>query len=381
VIYVWRQLLARKVRTLLCLLGVAVSVAMIVSILSLSLGMRRSLNRYMEASGASLIVFDRSAADLAFSRVSPEEIARLQALPGVIEIARANFTAVFAPELGERERPTGFSVIFVFGRFFDERMVEKYEEHLVGGRMPAQPSEILLGRLVAARLGIEVGERFPLFREEILGITEYEVVGIFETELSWENLGVVADARVVQEKVGGGEQYALVFVYTHGDDVERVRDAIENTLPGLIATRAGEFTDRFSDQMAYIDEFILVLQLIAATVGILGVLNTMMMSVTERVREIGTLRAIGWSRRRVVGVVVGEGLLISGLGGALGLGLGVAGTEAVIAFVSDGLLIAAYVLETFVQGSLLALVVGLVGSLYPALRASRLRPAEALRHE
>ena len=50
---------------------------MIVSILSIAHGMRRSLNRYMEASGASLIVFDRTAADLAFSRVSPEDIERL----------------------------------------------------------------------------------------------------------------------------------------------------------------------------------------------------------------------------------------------------------------------------------------------------------------
>ena len=70
--YVLRQFAVRRGRTFLCLLGVAVSVAMIISILSISRGMQNSLNTYMEDSGASLIVFDRSAADLAFSKVRSE---------------------------------------------------------------------------------------------------------------------------------------------------------------------------------------------------------------------------------------------------------------------------------------------------------------------
>jgi putative ABC transport system permease protein len=247
--------------------------------------------------------------------------------------------------------------------------------------MPTQPSEILIGRLVSERLEIRVGDHFPLFPEKILGIEEYDVVGIFETELSWENLGVVADARIVQEKMGGGDHFSLVFLYASADRVDEIRRAIDADFPKLIATKAGEFTDRFSDQMAYIDDFILVLQLIAAIVGVLGVLNTMMMSVTERVREIGTLRALGWPRRRVVGVIVAEGLLISLLGGVLGLVFGVLGTEVLIVTVSDGLLIADYLSSTFVRGMTLAVVVGLFGSLYPAMRASRLRPAEALRYE
>ena len=76
----------------MCLLGVAVSVAMIVSILSISRGMRNSLNSYMKESGASLIVFDRSAADLAFSKVRAEEVEQVRNIAGVEEVSRANFT-------------------------------------------------------------------------------------------------------------------------------------------------------------------------------------------------------------------------------------------------------------------------------------------------
>jgi len=247
--------------------------------------------------------------------------------------------------------------------------------------MPTKSSEILLGRLVSERLEIGVGDRFPLFPEKILDIEEYEVTGVYETDLSWENLGVVADARVVQEKMGGGEHFSLVFLYAAADRVDGIRRIIDTDFPKLIATRAGEFTQRFSDQMAYIDEFIFVLQLVAGIVGVLGVLNTMMMSVSERVREIGTLRALGWSRQRVVGVIVVEGLLIALIGGMVGLVFGVVGTEVLIRWVSSGLLVADYLPSTFARGMALALVVGIFGSLYPALRASRLLPAEALRYE
>ena len=86
--YVCRQFIVRKGRTFLCLLGVAGSVAMIVSILSIARGMKNSLNTYMEESGASLVVFDRSAADLAFSRVSVETIEKVEEIEGVLVAAR-----------------------------------------------------------------------------------------------------------------------------------------------------------------------------------------------------------------------------------------------------------------------------------------------------
>jgi len=378
--YVCRQFIVRKGRTILCLLGVAVSVAMIVSILSIARGMKNSLNTYMKDSGASLVVFDRSAADLAFSRVSVETIGKVEKIEGVQEISRANFTIIMGPKLGRKSTlSTGLGVIPVFGRLFNERMIQKYEDKLIAGRLPREKSELLLGTLIAGKLKLKVGDKFPLFREKLLGIPEYEVTGIFETALSWENLGAVAHAEVVQQKTG--PDYALLFVYTDPEDTAKTRKLIEKGFPQLIALPASEFTDRFNQQLDFIDEFIFILSVIAGIVGVLGVLNTMMMSVSERTREIGTLRALGWSSRRVMGVIVLEGFVVSIAGGFLGMVLGWAGTEALIALFSGGLLVANYLPETFLTGFLLAFTVGAVGSLYPALRASSLKPAEALRYE
>jgi putative ABC transport system permease protein len=102
--------------------------------------------------------------------------------------------------------------------------------------------------------------------------------------------------------------------------------------------------------------------------------------VSERTREIGMLRALGWERGRVVGMIFLEGVFLSLIGGVFGLLLGFAGTESLVALY-PGALVARYLVSTFVKGLLVGLFVGVVAAVYPAYRAANLRPVEALRYE
>ncbi len=377
--YVWRNLFQRKLRTGLSMLGVSVSVAGIVALISVARGMRTSLDRYMEASGASLTVFSGDAADLAFSRVTTADIDRIAALEGVEAVARANFAAVMGPRLGEGRKP--IPLLLCFGRLPGERIMEKYRGLLSAGRMPRSRSEILAGSFVARRHGLKVGDRFPLFPVTYLGIAEYEVVGIFDSDITWENGGIVVHGEVLQQKLDAKDSFALLFAYTAPAARDRVREAIGRELTHLVAMPSGEFTQRFTSQMEFLDEVIALITAIALVVGVLGVLNTMMMSVAERTREIGTLRALGWPRGLVLRVILAEGVLLSLVGGLFGLGLGVLGTEALIRWFEGEYLQALYEVATFAKGLFVALVVGLLAALYPALRAANLSPVEALRHE
>lgn len=372
--YIWRNLMQRKVRSSLCLLGVAVPVAMIVALISLSEGMRRSLNNYMETSGASLIVFSKDAADLAFSRIRPDEVEGIAALDGVDSIARANFMLV----MNER---ASIGTIPLFGRFPEERIMRKYESALTEGRLLRAPNEILVGTFAASQCGYKLGDHIDLFKAKVAGIEKFEVVGVFRSSIPWENLGIIMHGEVIQTKLGKGGNYSLLFLYTGADAIDRAKEAIEIKYPNLVAMRSGEFTDRFAAQMEFMDDFITIVTIIALVVGVLGVVNTMMMSVGERRREIGTLRAVGWSKFRVLAVVVGEGLLISVLGGGMGLLLGVLGTEALLGWFPDGLLIATYLPATFGKGFSVGVFTGLIGAFYPGWRACRVQPVEAMRYE
>jgi len=108
----------------------------------------------------------------------------------------------------------------------------------------------------------------------------------------------------------------------------------------------------------------------------------MLMSVYERTREIGTLRALGWRRRRVVGMIAREALVLSFLSGLVGIVCGV-GLGALIGLEQSmgSYLKPTYTPALFVQAMLVALVLGSVGAIYPAWRAANLSPIEALRYE
>ena len=121
---------------------------------------------------------------------------------------------------------------------------------------------------------------------------------------------------------------------------------------------------------------------IALIIGSISILNTMIMAVMERTKEIGILRAVGWVRVRVLGMVLGEALLLSLTGAAVGIGAAMlvirwlAGVPQTSGFVSGGLSPV-----VIAEGLGLTLLMSLIGGVGPAYRAAGLQPTEALRHE
>ena len=118
---------------------------------------------------------------------------------------------------------------------------------------------------------------------------------------------------------------------------------------------------------------------VALLMGVLMVLNTLLMAVLERTREIGILSAIGWSKRRIMGALVIEGFILSALGSVAGIVIGVAGSRLLSAIPAIGRYIAVSPTPGLIATTAVAaIILGILGSLYPAIVATRASPAEAL---
>jgi putative ABC transport system permease protein len=165
-------------------------------------------------------------------------------------------------------------------------------------------------------------------------------------------------------------------------DVDALRLGIERDNPELVTVRTAEEFGRADRNLQLITAADRGATIVVLSVGALIVANAMMLSFLERTREFGVLRAIGWSRARVMTLVVSEAMLISLIGAALGVGLSFGATR-ILEHVSSlrGILHASYTADVFWRALYTAAGIGFLGAIYPSLRAALIAPLEALRNE
>ena len=134
--------------------------------------------------------------------------------------------------------------------------------------------------------------------------------------------------------------------------------------------------------MKFLDAGNVAISVLAVLLGAIGVMNTMIMSVFERTREIGILRAVGWRGSRIVRMVIAESLLLCLVAAVLGLALGWLAAEAVARLPEvEAFFRPEYSSDVVIRALVVAVGVALAGAAYPAVRSVRLLPVEALRHE
>ncbi len=234
----------------------------------------------------------------------------------------------------------------------------------------------MLGRVAADNLDKGVGQTMRFFN------LAFKVVGIYETGVPFQDGGAVMALRDAQKLFGQIGKVSFLNVWVNDpNQVDAIKDNIEASFPEISLSRASEFAEQQSD-MEMMRASTWGIAFIALVLGGLGMTNTMVMSVFERTREIGVLRALGWRKRHVLSMIISESVVLSLLGGAAGVGVGL-----VLGFALNtlpflkGLFRLTYTPGLFVQAGLTVLVLGILGGAYPAWKASRLLPVEALRYE
>ena len=234
-------------------------------------------------------------------------------------------------------------------------------------------------------LGTEAASDLDAGLGDVIEIADrlFTVVGLYETGDRWLDSGAQAPLLAVQEITRKPGQVTMVYVKaSEGANVRELRDAIEETLPQLVTIGEVSEYSEVDQGILIIDAATLAISALAVIIGAIGVMNTMIMSVFERTREFGILRAVGWRGRRIIQMVLSESLLLCVLAAVIGSGLGILAAQAVSQISAvQSLLEPKYTVTVFLRAFGVAVAVALIGAIYPAIRAVRLTPMEALRHE
>jgi ABC-type antimicrobial peptide transport system permease subunit len=356
----WRQ----RTRTALTLLSIGVSIAAVVALGGIAQGMLGAFNVMMRDSQTDLFVAE-AGIDADYSAIDERVGARIAARPDVDAVSGMFWTGATTDEM---------PMLLVYGYHPREFAIRRYR--IIEGEPLEGRRQMIVGRLAAEQMELEAGDTFRMLD------SNFRVVGIFETGQAFEDAGVVIGLREAQALTGKPRQVQFYMVSLR--DPERagaVRNELAATFPELEFSLTSELDEAMSD-FRVLKDMANQVSFVAVFIGAVGMLNTMLMSVLERTREIGVLRSLGWRRRQVLGMILNESLVLGIVGGVCGVPLGLGLGELIGATgVWGGAIEPAYTTRMFVQAVVVAVVAGVVGGIYPAWRATRMRPVEALRYE
>lgn len=361
-----QSLWQRSTRSLLTLGAIGLTVGSILALEAVVQGFVASFTGMASGTQAEILIRQADIADTTLSVIDERVVDSIAARPDVQSANGAVFTGLILPDSGTIFLLQGYSPkAFAIQRF-----------HIVEGKMLTGNRQILLGRLMADTLKKEVGDMV-----EISG-TRFRVVGIYETNVGWEQTGGVVTLRDAQNFIGRPRQVSMIVVKVKdADQAPSLVERINADYPGVYAALSSDFAEQMPDiqsSNAMLDG----ISLVALIAGGLGVLNTMLMSVFERTREIGVLRALGWRRKSVLAMILREAVLLGVLGGVAGIALSFVMTELMQQSAAFSTWVApVWSLDIFARAILLSVFLGVIGGLYPAYRATRLSPVEALRYE
>jgi putative ABC transport system permease protein len=363
-----RGLIRRPVRTGLTLLGISIGIAAVVALVGMAWGYEKSIGRQLDVIGIDMLVSNMSGGLL--PKVFDESLqTRVTELPNVKET-----TSVLMLMLSVEDAP----MIMVSGREWGGFTWDKLR--VLEGRMPKDASEraVVLGRMAAEGLNKKVGDTVQIEADELA------VVGIVDGQAVVENGAIILSLRVLQEITANEGKVNFVDIRltpkTTKDEVARLRERVKEIFP---AGRAMEASDVVGTSQGFqiARAMSWSTALLAIIVGVLGVMNTMLMTVFERTHEIGILLAVGWKKQRIVTMVLCESALLGLLGGITGVALGAAGLTILgLTTHLHGLLEPDLSPKLLLTSVAIAVVVGVISGLYPAWRSSRLSPSIALRH-
>jgi putative ABC transport system permease protein len=401
-IFAWRNLLTRPMRTLLALIGLSIPILGVLGLFSLSDGLRNMVGDTLSQIEGVMVIRENVPSPV-FSTLPADLAVRIRKIPGVRAVAPEVWG--IAPNVEGQ----GMLMRSVGGLMSQKGPGALWDQTVISGQdIPAHQNlksavfpralrdrgegrfldesdrgkpNIVISRKIAKNFPNASGKPRQVGDKLKISETEFNIIGIYETGSMLLDVVVVMDIESAR-KILKMPNELISSIYVEADNppgYEALCQKIETDEPGVDARSMNEVQANFGSLMGQVDKLLMMTVSLALLVGIVGIVNTMLMSTTERFVEFGVLRTNGWSQTNILSLVTLESAFLGLLAGVVGCILALAGALLANQFIDGGGLRLGITPYSLALGVGLSIVMGTLGGLYPAWRAARMVPMEAIR--
>lgn len=394
----WASLIANKMRSILTMLGIIIGVAAVIALVSIGNGVKQDIQNSISSLGSNLLMVmpgaprtpgvRPSAGSMKSLKVSDyEAISKLDGVKAASPMTNGSYVVIYQNK-NWTTSVSGVNANYLdvnnwsmkSGRFLSEKNVQNRERVAV------------VGKTVVKNL---FGDEDPVGAEIRVKNIPFRIIGVLNSKGSGamgndQDDMVIIPYTTAMERVEGVDYLRMIYVVGKDENgIDRLQSDIENLLRvrhGIKDTNLDDFNiQNMNSIMETMEEttgtltlFLGAVAAISLVVGGIGIMNIMLVSVTERTREIGVRKALGATYSVIVTQFLIEAVVISLMGGIIGIILGI-GSSKLIGMASGMSTVIS--IPTIVMSFAFSMAIGLVFGIYPARKAAKLNPIDALHYE
>ncbi|MDR3223720.1 MAG: ABC transporter permease [Methanobrevibacter sp.] len=359
-----------KVRAILAIVGIGIGIATIVVLGAVTAGLVSTLDETLHADGADFSIMSKESSPtsiLGFASLNEDWIDKIKNIDGIAAVTGA-YIGIFNVEndpyfrlIGINSQDTGFTKLEIIeGRIFNEGY-----------------NEIVLGKLTADKLNKTIDDTLTVNNQN------FKVEGISETGDQLQDNSAFTSLTNVQNLSHNLNEVSAVYAkLDKSSDMDIITKRIESQYGDEVnVIRSISDLGTMTQTLNIVNSASLGISLLAIIIGAIGIINTTITSVYERTRELGVLKAMGWKKRRILLMILGESLVLTITAAIVGSIVGIIGVELLKYLNILQGMTPIFTIGIFINAFIIAITVGLIGAFYPAYRAIKLPPTEAIRYE